>query len=124
MKKNITIGIQRVFGLVFIIFGLNGFFSFLPAFPPSAEAVAFYEAMSQTGYLIPFEKVTEIFCGAALLGNIYAPLAIAFLAPIVINIVLFHIFLNPAGLPMAIMILVAEFFLILAYKDNFRKVLE
>jgi len=49
-------------------------------------------------------KGLEIICGIAILGGYYKRLAMVILAPIVVNILLFHVFLAPAGLPMAIVL--------------------
>ena len=84
------IGISRILlGLIFFLFGLNGFFEFLPHTPPPAESEAFTAA-----YFFPFVKVIETICGALLLSNRLVPLATAISAPVVINILLFHLFLE------------------------------
>lgn len=91
-------------GSLFLVFGLNGFFHFLPqpAEPPPPEALAFGGALLQTGYMFPLIKGTEVFAAALLLGNRYVPFALTLLAPIVVNIVAFHVFLAPGLAPLAI----------------------
>ncbi|XXY52024.1 DoxX family protein [Sorangium sp. So ce269] len=113
----------RIFqGLVFFVFGLNGFLDFLPH-PPAPEAAAsFAGALAATGYMFPLIKGTEVVAGALLLSNRYVPLALALLAPIVVNIVLFHTFLAP-GNPVAWLILAIEIYLAFVYRAAFRPML-
>ncbi|MEP7053586.1 MAG: DoxX family protein, partial [Pseudomonadota bacterium] len=82
-------------GLTFFVFGLNGFLHFIPQPAPPPAAGAFAGAMMATGYFFPLLKATEVLAGALLLGNRYVPLALAVLAPVIINIVAFHLFLEP-----------------------------
>jgi hypothetical protein len=65
----------------------------------------------------------QILCGIALLANRFVPLALVVLAPIIVNIVAFHLFLAPAGLPLAAVVLVAELVLARAYRESFASML-
>jgi putative oxidoreductase len=122
-KKKIATGKRLVLGLIFTVFGLNGFFHFL-SMPPMPEAAGtFLGGLAGAGYFFPFLKVTETICGLLLLSGMYVPLALLVLAPIVINIVLFHAFLAPGGLILPIVILVLELGLAWHHRDIFCKVL-
>lgn len=90
-------------GLIFVVFGLNGFLGFIPLPPHEGAAAEFMGGLAAAGYFFPLLKVTEIVVGLALLANRFAPLALVILAPITINIVAFHS-LAPAGLPLALLI--------------------
>lgn len=105
-------------GAVFVVCGLNGFLNFIPApsEPMPAGAVAFGGALMQTGYMMPFIKGTEVVAGAALLANRFVALALAVLAPIVLNIVAFHAFLAPSGLAVAVVVLLLQIRLAWAYR--------
>jgi len=105
-------------GLLFTVTGLNGFLNFLPrpTAPMPAGAVAFAGAMVQTGYLMPLLMATQLISGLLLLAGRFVPLALALLAPVVVNIVAFHLFLAPAGLPLAGLVLVLEVYLAWAYR--------
>ncbi|MSR88340.1 MAG: DoxX family membrane protein [Candidatus Margulisbacteria bacterium] len=111
-------------GLVFLVFGLNGFFNFLPISPMPERAASFEIALMQSGYFLPMLKSIEVLSGALLVLGLYAPLCIVMLFPIVINIFLFHFFMAPEGLPMAIGILVVELYLIYSYREAFKGILE
>ena len=87
-------------GLIFAVFGLNGFLNFIPPTPIPPLALQYVVALVQSHYMtVVF--VLELACGLLLLANRYLPLALALLAPVIVNIVLFHLFLSPAGLPLA-----------------------
>ncbi len=100
-------GARWVLGLAFVVFGLNGFLNFIPVPPPAPEAGVFLKAMMETGYLLPLVKALEVVCGALLLANVFVPLALLVLAPIVVNILALHLMLDPAGLPLPVLLLVA-----------------
>jgi len=104
MNSKITIATRLLLGLIFFVFGLNGFFRFLPMPEMSAEAGNFMGALGATGYFFPFLKVCEVVAGALLLLGAFVPFALVLLAPISVNIFLFHAFLAPSGLPLPIVI--------------------
>ena len=110
-------------GLTFFVFGLNGFLQFLPQPAEPAAALAFAGALFKTGYMFPLIKGTEVVVGVLLLANRYVPLALALIAPNVVNIVAFHAFLAPAGLPVAVALLALEIYLAWTYRDTFRPML-
>jgi hypothetical protein len=66
---------------------------------------------------------TQLIVGLLLLTNRFVPLALALIAPVVVNIVAFHIFLAPSGLPLALVVLVLEVYLAWAYRNAFRPML-
>jgi putative oxidoreductase len=92
-----------VLGLVFVVFGLNGFLNFMPMGPVPALAGQFFGALIQSHYMAVVLTL-EIVSGLLLVTNSYALLATTFVAPILVNILLFHIFMAPAGLPVAVFV--------------------
>jgi hypothetical protein len=124
--KTIATSIARVlFGLVFFVFGLDGFLHFVPqpTTPPPEGALAFGMALLQSGYMFPLIKGTELVGGALLLGNRFVPLALVLLAPIVVNIVAFHVFLAPSGMLLSLVLLAFEIGLAWAYRAAYRPLL-
>jgi hypothetical protein len=115
--------VQRVLGFIFLAFGLNGFLHFIPNMPMPNPAVQFFLGLAATGYMLPLLFTTQAVAGALLLVGIYVPLALALLAPVVLNIVLFHVFLAPAGLPVALIVMALELYLVWAYRDAFAPML-
>ncbi len=116
---------RLLFGLAFLVFGLNGFLNFLPAptTPPPEGAMSFSVALMKTGYMFPLIKGTEVLVGVLLLGNRLVPLALTLIAPVIVNIIAFHAFLAPEGLAIASIMLVLELYLAWSYRDAFRPLL-
>ena len=77
-------------GLIFLIFGLNGFLHFIPMPPPSGVAGQFFGALFVSNYLVPIFGL-QVISGALLLVNRFVPLALTILAAIIVNILLFHV---------------------------------
>jgi putative oxidoreductase len=87
-------------GLIFLVFGLNGFLHFIPMPPPNGVAGQFLGAMFVSKYLLVVSGL-QVISGALLLINHYVPLALTILGPIIVNILLFHGLMNPAGIGLA-----------------------
>ena len=96
MKTKVYFGSRLLLGLIYFVFGLNGFLNFIPA-PPDmpAAAQAFMGGMTSASYFMPVLKGTEVIAGLLLLSGFAAPLALVILAPITLQILLFHGFLTP-----------------------------
>ena len=90
-------------GFIFLVFGLNGFLHFIPMPPPSGVAGQFLGSMFVTKYLL-FVFAVQLIGGVLLLINRYVPLALTILGPIIVNILLFHSLMNPAGLGLALFV--------------------
>jgi uncharacterized membrane protein YphA (DoxX/SURF4 family) len=114
---------RLLLGLVFFVLGLNGFLQFLPQPPAPEKAMAFLGALAATGYMFPLLKSVEVIGGALLLSNRFVPLALAIVAPNVVNIVLFHAVLAPGGLPVALIVLALELFTAWSYREAFAPML-
>ncbi len=124
MKTKVTIAARVLLGVIFFVFGLNGFFNFLPQPPMSGPPAAFGGALFATGYMFPLIKGTEVIVGALLLSGRLVPLALTVLAPIVVNIFAFHLFLAPSGLPLPILIVLLGVYLAWSYRSSFAGVLD
>ena len=111
-------------GLVFFVFGLNGFFHFLEMPPLAERPGAFMGALAATGYMFPLIKATEVVAGLMLLAGRFVPLALLLLAPVVVNILAFHLVFTPADAGMSIVLTLLMVYLGWAYRDSFRGVLD
>ena len=116
MQAKVFTGIRIIFGLQFVVFGLNGFFQFLPMQAPTPEAGAFLGALMATGYMIPIIKGLEVLVGISMLANKYVPLALIVIFPIVVNIFLVHAVLDRSGFIVGLIVL--AFNLALAWKNK------
>jgi hypothetical protein len=114
---------EILLGVIFFVFGLNGFLQFIPQPPPPEKVGAFMGALAATGYMFPLIKGVEVIAGALLLTNRFVPLALALLAPNIVNIVLLHSVLAPAGLPIALFVLALELFAAWSYRDAYAPML-
>jgi uncharacterized membrane protein YphA (DoxX/SURF4 family) len=114
---------RLLLGLIFTVFGLNGFLHFIPNIQMPAPAVAFFVGLAKTGYMLPLLFAIQVVGGVLLLIGRFVPLALALLAPVVVNIVLFHAFLAPGGLPLAIIVVLLELYLAWKHRDAFAPML-
>lgn len=122
MKLAVT-GARILLGLIFVVFGLNYFLGFLGQPELNEELGGFIGALAGTGYMMPLIKITEIVAGLMIMSGRMTPLGLILLAPVSVNILLAHIFLDAAGLPMALVIIALQLFLAWAYRDSFDGVL-
>jgi putative oxidoreductase len=116
----IIVPIARVLaGLVFVVFGLNIFLQFLhqPP-PPSGPAGGFVKALFVSHYLYAVGAL-QVIGGALLLAGRFVPLGLTLLGPVIVNILLFHILLNPTGLPIAIVVAVLALIVLWNYRASF-----
>lgn len=100
-------------GLMFTVFGLNGFLHFLPMTPPPGPAGDFLGLLFTSHYAV-FVYAVQLIAGVLLLINQFVPLALTLLAPVIFNIIVFHLTMQPAGLPPGL--LAAILWCIVAYR--------
>jgi hypothetical protein len=100
----ITAHIARcLLGFLFLVFGLNGFLHFIPLPPPAGVAGQFLGALFVSHFLV-IVFLLQIIPAVLLLANRYVPLALTLLGPVLANIVLFHAFMQPSGLPLPLVL--------------------
>src|SRR5215204_2560016 len=120
----IAVVIVRVLtGLLFLFASIVVLFNLVPQPELSGRVKVFMDGMNATGYLIPLIKITELVCGIAFVSGRFVPLATVVIAPVVVNIFLFHAFVDRQGLPVAVFLVFANLFLAFAYWDKFKPVL-
>jgi putative oxidoreductase len=103
-------------GLIFFVFGLNGFLHFIPMGPmPTGLAGEFVDALLKSHYVLVVSAI-QVVGGALLLVNRYVPLALTLLGPVIVNILLFHLLLNHTGLAMAFVVVIL--WCIIAYRQR------
>jgi hypothetical protein len=117
MKTAVLIA-RILLGSIFVLFGLNGFLHFLPQPAMPEAAIAFFGALAATGYMIPILFATQILGGALLLADM-VPLGLVILAPVIVNVVAFHVFIAPDGLPLAIVVSALALFLAWRHREAY-----
>jgi len=109
--KNLTIIVRSLLGLTFVVFGLNAFLHFIPMSPPQGLAGDFMKALFVSHYFYVV-AVLQIAGGAICLLGRFVPLGLTLLGPVIVNILLFHVFLDPSGLPLAVVVSAVALFLL------------
>jgi hypothetical protein len=127
MTTKIQFAARIILGLIYFLFGGMGLGMALGLihmpFPPlPAAAEGFMNGIMGTGYFFPFLKMTETTCGFLLLTGIAAPLALVIIAPVTLNIILFHTFLTPGlnNLVLPLVMLVAQILAMSGYWKLYR----
>lgn len=122
LTRAAPIAARLVLGLLFTVTGLNGLLDFLPrpTAPMPEGAAAFAEAMVKTGYLLQLVAGTQLAAGVLLLLGRFVPLALTLLAPVIVNIICFHVFLVPSGIGAGLLALVLELYLAWTRRAAFR----
>lgn len=115
---------RYLLGLIFTVFGLNGFLYFIPQPPPpSPLAGQFFQVMIASHYLMPAFLV-QLAGGILLLSGRYIPLALAMLAPVIVNILTFHITMDPVHIGPGLFATVLWVVLFVRYRASFRSLFE
>jgi hypothetical protein len=110
---------RYLLGFIFLVFGLNGFLHFIPAEMPTGTAGQFVGALFVSNYLVAVFLV-QLIGAILLLANRYVPLALTLLAPVIVNILLFHVLMAPAGLVLALVVTVLWVLVFLSVRSAFR----
>jgi uncharacterized membrane protein YphA (DoxX/SURF4 family) len=117
--KYVVLVSRILLGLAFFVFGLNQFLHFITMPPPTGDAGEFFNGMVKARYFLPMLGFFQTACGLALLTNRFVIPALIILFAINLNIVLFHVFVEPGGLGMGIFLMALNLFLIYNYRDHF-----
>ena len=121
--KMVSMIARYLLGLIFLLFGLNGFLHFLPMPPMTGPALQFLTVLAESHYMVVV-FLLQLVGAVLLLINRFVPLALTLLAPVIANIFLFHSFLAPSGLPLALIVLVLWILVAASVWSSFKGVLE
>lgn len=120
MNSMFTKIIRILLGVMLLVFGANKFLNFIPLPPMIGSAGDFMKSLGATGYVLPIVGLIEVFVGAMLIIRKWVPFVLVLLAPISINIVLFHVFLDIPGVGAALFIAVLNGILIYKHWRSFK----
>lgn len=121
--KAATIIARILLGLIYFSYGLNFFVHYFPAKLPPGYGGVFEGALIGSGYFFQYMKVMQIAGGLLLLSNRYVSLVAIAVLPISANIFLFHLFLAPKGMVVAVLVVTTNLLLLLAYRKNYQMLL-
>src|ERR1700704_5204061 len=117
--KILSLIARLLLGLTFVVFGLNGFLNFLSMGPmPSGLAGEFLGALILSHYFWVVAAL-QIAGGVLLLVNRFVPLGLVLLGPVIVNIILYHVFLNPTGIGLAILVAIPWLIVFYAHRQYF-----
>jgi uncharacterized membrane protein YphA (DoxX/SURF4 family) len=106
-------------GLVFVVFGANGFLNFIPmGTMPTGTAGQFLAALFQSHYVLVVSAI-QLAGGVLLLVNRYVPLALVLLGPVIVNIFLYHLLMDRSGLVLAIVVVILWGIVAFRHRQNF-----
>jgi len=121
--KIATIIVRMLLGLVFVFFGSNFFFHFIPTPPPPPGLVGDYiKVFVASGYASVIGAM-QLLCGLMLLVGRFAPLALTILGGIIFNILVFHILMDRGGIGPGIVVTLLWLFLVWQYRDRLAGIL-
>ena len=121
--KIATIIARILLGLIFVLFGSNGFLRFLPM-PPLPQGVTgeYLHAFFASGYVYVISGF-QLLGGLFLLIGRFVPLGLTILAAVIVNIWAFHLLMAPEGLPPAVVVTILVLFLLWSYRERFAGIL-
>ncbi|MEE9349724.1 MAG: DoxX family membrane protein [Flavobacteriaceae bacterium] len=116
--------LRVLLGIVLIVFGANKFYPFMPMPPMEGNAATFMGGLAVSGYMFPLLGILEILIGVLLIAKKAVPFALILLAPLAVNMVLFHLAMAPLGIVPAAIVFVLNAYLIYANWDKFKGLFE
>ena len=105
-------------GLMFFVFGLNPFLHFIKAPLPPGLAGQFLSVLFESHFVL-FVGAVQVIGGALLLINRYVPLALTLLAPVIFNILVYHLTMDPKGIGLGVVATICWFLLFSHLRENF-----
>jgi len=123
MKIAATI-VRFLLGFMFLFASVVVLFKLMKQPEPTGQVKVFMDGMIATGYLMTLIKVTELVCALAFISGYFVPLAAVVIFPNIVNIFLFHLFMEPSGLPIAILLLAGDLFLAYYYRERYLPMLK
>lgn len=122
MNKALTI-IRIIFGVLIVIFGSNKFLNFMPAPEEMPEAVMNYMTALMSTKTLQLVGAVEVIAGLSFIFNKYGALMAIILMSVSINAVLFHMFLGPADIMGALILLILNIVMLYVYRDKYKDLL-
>ena len=119
--KIVTLIARLLLGLMFLVFGLNGFLNFINMPMPTGLAGQFIGALAMSHYFWVVAAL-QVAGGALLLVNRFVPLALVLLGPVIVNIILYHLFLNPSGAGLAAVVVILWGIVFYSYRQYFSSI--
>ncbi|WP_128895003.1 DoxX family membrane protein [Longirhabdus pacifica] len=118
--KTFVMILQILLGVMFLFFGFNGIFEFMEVPEYDGTAKLFMDGLVASEYMFPFIGVIEIIAGIGLIFNVFVPLVLILIFPIVSNMVMFHIFLELEGIGFSLVLFILVIFFMFVNLKNYK----
>jgi len=118
--KIAVIIVRVLMGLLFLFASIVVLFDLVHPPEMTGRIKTFNDGIAASGYLLTLINVTELVCGLSFVSGYFVPLATVVIAPVIINIFLFHAFVDRTGLPVAIFLVLANAFVAYANRDKYK----
>ncbi len=122
--KIAVIAVRTLMGALFLFASIVVLFNLVQQPEQTGNVKLFMDGMIATGYLLPLIKTTELVCGIAFVSGFFVPLASVIISPIIINIFLFHLFVDTSGLGVGIALVCANIFLAYSNWDKYKPLIQ
>ncbi len=118
--KIAVIIVRILLGLLFLFASVAYFFDLVTQPELEGDMAIFNEGLAASRYVFPVIKTLELLCGLAFVSGFFVPLATVVIFPVSVNILLVHLLLDPAGLPVALFVILANLFLAYTCRNHYR----
>jgi putative oxidoreductase len=112
--------VRTLMGILFLFGSIVYFFNLFPVPEMTGKVKTFNDGMAATGYMMTLIKAVELVCGVLFVSGYAVPFATILIAPVIVNIFLFHLFLDPSTLAVAIFLVFANIFVAYYYRNNYK----
>jgi putative oxidoreductase len=120
--KIVSVIARYLLGLMFTVFGLNGFFHFVPQPTLTDPRVSQFLTSVSSSHFADFFFAVQVIGGVLLLSGFFVPLALTLLAAELYNILAFHLTLMP-GIAPGLVACVLWVLVFVQYRESFKGIL-
>lgn len=123
MNSKVFVAIRVILGLFVLVFGLNKFLNFLPAPEGMSDAAGAYFGALMSAKVLTLVAIVEILSGLAFIFNKYGALMALILMSVSVNIILFHVTLDPDGIAPGFAVFILNIMVLYTYKNKYKELL-
>ncbi len=121
MKQKILNILSVLFGLLLINGGLNKFLNYMPVPEDMAEEMMKdFSAIMEISWLMPLIAIAEIIGGLLIIFPKTRALGAVVIFPVMVGILLTHVFVDTNGLPIALVIWAILLWIIFENREKYR----
>jgi len=124
MNKTVELILRWLVGILLVVFGANKFFNFMPSPPLEGDLATFFTGLIASKYMMPLVGLVEILVGLLFILKKWVPFALVLLAPVSVNMVLTHVFMDPMNIAPAAFVFLINVVLIYVYWNKFKQLFD